>query len=88
MALGAQKRVGSGIGGEISHTFDEDKNAPGLKSRFIANPLPQTAQVVRTAQYGCNCRGAGGNGGCGEFDIVEAGNSATEVSVCIRNLLI
>lgn len=30
-------------------------------------------QVVRTAQYGCNCRGAGGNGGCGEFDIVEAG---------------
>ena len=29
-------------------------------------------QVVRTAQYGCNCRGMGGNGGCGEFDIVEA----------------
>lgn len=29
-------------------------------------------QVVRTSQYGCNCRGAGGNGGCGEFDIVEA----------------
>lgn len=29
-------------------------------------------QVVRTAQYGCNCRNAGGNGGCGEFDIVEA----------------
>ncbi|CAM9758145.1 unnamed protein product [Pylaiella littoralis] len=23
-------------------------------------------------QYGCNCRGVGGNGGCGEFDIVEA----------------
>ncbi|CAM9119621.1 unnamed protein product, partial [Ectocarpus fasciculatus] len=30
------------------------------------------SKVVRTAQYGCNCRGAGGNGGCGEFDIVEA----------------
>lgn len=27
---------------------------------------------MRTAQYGCNCRGAGGNGGCGEFDIIEA----------------
>lgn len=29
-------------------------------------------QVLRTAQYGCNCRGIGGNGGCGEFDILEA----------------
>eukprot|EP00904_Undaria_pinnatifida_P006640 jgi/Undpi1/3105/HiC_scaffold_15.g06479.m1 len=29
-------------------------------------------KVLRTAQYGCNCRGMGGNGGCGEFDIVEA----------------
>lgn len=29
-------------------------------------------KVPRTAQYGCNCRGAGGNGGCGEFDIIEA----------------
>lgn len=28
--------------------------------------------MLRTAQYGCNCRGMGGNGGCGEFDIVEA----------------
>lgn len=37
-------------------------------------PLFCMLQVVRTAQYGCNCRGAGGNGGCGEFDIVEAGD--------------
>ena len=28
-------------------------------------------QVVRAAQYGCNCRGVGGNGGCGELDIAE-----------------
>ena len=28
-------------------------------------------QVVRAAQYGCNCRGMGGDGGCGELDIVE-----------------
>jgi len=28
-------------------------------------------QVVRAAQYGCNCRGMGGNGGCGELDVLE-----------------
>ncbi|KAI0765700.1 putative TOS1-like glycosyl hydrolase-domain-containing protein [Trametes elegans] len=28
------------------------------------------AQVVRAAQYGCNCRGVG-TGGCGELDILE-----------------
>ncbi|CAM9809445.1 unnamed protein product, partial [Ascophyllum nodosum] len=30
------------------------------------------ARVLRTAQYGCNCRSMGDNGGCGEFDILEA----------------
>ncbi|CAM9172877.1 unnamed protein product, partial [Phaeothamnion confervicola] len=29
------------------------------------------AKTVRTAQWGCNCRGSGGNGGCGELDIIE-----------------
>ena len=29
------------------------------------------AQVVRTAEYGCNCRGVGSPGGCGELDILE-----------------
>ena len=29
------------------------------------------AQVVRAAQYGCNCRGVGSPGGCGELDILE-----------------
>ena len=29
------------------------------------------AQVVRSAQYGCNCRGIGSPGGCGELDILE-----------------
>jgi hypothetical protein len=29
------------------------------------------AQVVRSAQYGCNCRGEGGDGGCGEIDVAE-----------------
>jgi hypothetical protein len=37
------------------------------------------AQVVRSAQYGCNCRGEGGDGGCGELDVAEVlgGNTAT-----------
>ena len=29
------------------------------------------AQVVRAAQYGCNCRGVGSPGGCGELDVLE-----------------
>ncbi|KAH9851102.1 putative TOS1-like glycosyl hydrolase-domain-containing protein [Lenzites betulinus] len=29
------------------------------------------AQVVRAAEYGCNCRGVGSPGGCGELDILE-----------------
>ena len=35
------------------------------------------AQVVRTAQYGCNCRGEGGQGGCGELDVAEVLGGAT-----------
>ncbi|RHY42909.1 hypothetical protein DYB34_006748 [Aphanomyces astaci] len=30
------------------------------------------AQAVRANQYGCNCRGMGDPGGCGELDIAEA----------------
>lgn len=29
------------------------------------------AQVLRSGQYGCNCRGSGAVGGCGELDIAE-----------------
>jgi hypothetical protein len=37
------------------------------------------AQVVRSSQYGCNCRGEGGQGGCGELDVAEVlgGSTAT-----------
>jgi hypothetical protein len=35
------------------------------------------AQVVRSAQYGCNCRGEGGDGGCGELDVAEVLGGAT-----------
>ncbi len=35
------------------------------------------AQVVRTGQYGCNCRGQGGQGGCGELDVAEVLGGAT-----------
>ena len=40
------------------------------------------AQVVRAAQYGCNCRGMGGDGGCGELDIAEtlAANSPQAIT--------
>ena len=40
------------------------------------------AQVVRAAQYGCNCRGMGGDGGCGEIDIAETlvANSVQAIS--------
>lgn len=39
-------------------------------------------QVVRAAQYGCNCRGMGSPGGCGELDIAETltANSAQAIS--------
>ncbi len=43
-----------------------------LRSYWI---LP--AQVVRSAQYGCNCRGQGGQGGCGELDVAEVLGGAT-----------
>ncbi len=35
------------------------------------------AQVVRSSQYGCNCRGEGGQGGCGELDVAEVLGGAT-----------
>uniref|UniRef100_K3WLE5 glucan endo-1,3-beta-D-glucosidase n=1 Tax=Globisporangium ultimum (strain ATCC 200006 / CBS 805.95 / DAOM BR144) TaxID=431595 RepID=K3WLE5_GLOUD len=45
----------------------EGKDAPAI---WLLN-----GQVVRTAEYGCNCRGIGGSGkwkgGCGELDIAE-----------------
>lgn len=35
------------------------------------------AQVVRSSQYGCNCRGEGAAGGCGELDVAEVLGGAT-----------
>jgi hypothetical protein len=35
------------------------------------------AQVVRSSQYGCNCRGEGADGGCGELDVAEVLGGAT-----------
>jgi hypothetical protein len=35
------------------------------------------AQVVRSSQYGCNCRGEGAQGGCGELDVAEVLGGAT-----------
>lgn len=52
-----------------SKAFVIDYNMPenGANSAIWA----LNGQVVRSAQYGCNCRGMGGDGGCGELDIAE-----------------
>jgi hypothetical protein len=36
------------------------------------------AQVVRASQYGCNCRGSGSVGGCGELDVAEVIETNTD----------
>ncbi|POM60356.1 Carbohydrate-binding protein [Phytophthora palmivora] len=36
------------------------------------------AQAVRANQYGCNCRGEGSEGGCGELDIAEVIETNTD----------
>lgn len=46
--------------------FEMPEDSSSLPAIWALN-----AQVVRAAQYGCNCRGMGGNGGCGEIDIAE-----------------
>ncbi|KAI0629658.1 putative TOS1-like glycosyl hydrolase-domain-containing protein [Trametes polyzona] len=49
-------------------TFDmpPSKDASKVPAIWALN-----AQVVRSAEYGCNCRGVGSPGGCGELDILE-----------------
>eukprot|EP00898_Chlorokybus_atmophyticus_P007685 jgi/Chlat1/7918/Chrsp68S07355 len=44
------------------------------------------AQVPRSAQYGCNCRGMGGDGGCGELDIMEVLTDPSRKSQCISQI--
>ena len=43
------------------------------------------ARIVRTAPYGCNCRGVGSPGGCGEIDVAEVlkGNHLTHATSTI-----
>ncbi|RLN69544.1 hypothetical protein BBJ28_00023030 [Nothophytophthora sp. Chile5] len=40
--------------------------APNVPAVWMLN-----AQIVRSGQYQCNCRGTGSAGGCGELDIAE-----------------
>ncbi|KAI0330405.1 hypothetical protein GY45DRAFT_753316 [Cubamyces sp. BRFM 1775] len=49
-------------------TFDMPPSSDASKVPAI---WALNAQVVRSAEYGCNCRGEGSPGGCGEFDILE-----------------
>lgn len=54
-------------------TFDMPPSSTPSKTPAIWG---LNAQVVRSAQYGCNCRGMGSPGGCGELDILENLNAA------------
>ncbi|KAI0669441.1 putative TOS1-like glycosyl hydrolase-domain-containing protein [Trametes maxima] len=49
-------------------TFDMPASSDASKVPAI---WALNAQVVRSAEYGCNCRGVGSPGGCGELDILE-----------------
>ena len=49
-------------------TFDMPPSSDPSKAPAI---WALNAQIVRAAQYGCNCRGVGSPGGCGELDILE-----------------
>jgi len=59
-----------------SKMFVIEYNMPADSSSNIPAIWVLNAQVLRSAQYGCNCRGMGGNGGCGEIDLVEVLDSA------------
>lgn len=48
--------------------------SPNLPAIWMLN-----AQIVRSSQYGCNCRGMGKGGGCGELDIAEVIEKDTSV---------
>jgi hypothetical protein len=45
--------------------------APGTNYTDAPAIWMLNARIVRTAQYGCNCRGVGSPGGCGELDVAE-----------------
>ncbi|KZT03886.1 uncharacterized protein LAESUDRAFT_738045 [Laetiporus sulphureus 93-53] len=62
----------------IVMTFDmPDSDGANIPAIWALN-----AQVVRAAQYGCNCRGEGGDGGCGELDVLEVlANSDTTQAI-------
>ena len=55
---------------KVKMPFDDRETARNLPAIWMLH-----AEVVRTAQYGCNCRGMGTDGlwkgGCGELDIAE-----------------
>ena len=69
------------------HGFKGDASGSKIFAAKVRMPIGNVtpaywilpAQVVRSSQYGCNCRGQGGQGGCGELDVAEVlgGNTAT-----------
>lgn len=64
------------VGWSGSKLFVLEFDMPGGNDRLDKPPAiwALNGEVVRSAQYGCNCRGMGGEddkGGCGELDILE-----------------
>jgi hypothetical protein len=59
------------LGWEGSKMFVFEFDMPDDSATVTPAIWALNGQVVRSAQYGCNCRGMGGEGGCGEIDLVE-----------------
>jgi hypothetical protein len=67
------------------HGFKGDASGTKIFATKVRMPIGDVtpaywilpAQVVRSSQYGCNCRGQGGQGGCGELDVAEVLGGAT-----------
>ncbi|KAI0753321.1 putative TOS1-like glycosyl hydrolase-domain-containing protein [Daedaleopsis nitida] len=63
--------------GTANHGWDGSKmlvvtfDMPSSAADKVPAIWALNAQIVRSAQYGCNCRGVGSPGGCGELDILE-----------------
>ncbi|TBU26747.1 putative TOS1-like glycosyl hydrolase-domain-containing protein [Dichomitus squalens] len=58
-------------------TFDMPSSSSSTKTPAI---WALNAQIVRAAQYGCNCRGTGPQG-CGELDILEVLNNDPSANI-------
>ncbi|CAL1711724.1 unnamed protein product [Somion occarium] len=64
-----------------SKLFVVDFDMPSNGTQNMPAIWALNSQVTNSAQYGCNCRGMGGDGGCGELDILEMLPSNTKQGI-------